>query len=365
MTFTTNRDHLSAALRKCAEMAHKTTIPILGCVLLRVHGDTLTLSATNLDMGIECSVKVEAGKDGAVCLPAKHLLSVVENCRELEVVVEVKGLQAVITSGKSRFKMAGLEAGEFPSMEKVSGPKIVIGEPELGRMIKATFPFVSWLDIPSKIILNGICFESKDGNLTLTATDGQRLATTTRDAKCAQGPGFILPNPAIPHLRRLIGFDKEATITASERRVSFETSLGCLWTKVIEGNYPNWRRVIPTLETAPIKIERELLKECISRGAMGSFKDDKHHGNMTLRIASGEMECSAASAQRGESVDSLAVDYSGPELALMVQPDFILQALTALDDDMVGLNYHPENNALLITAIAFTSLIKLLVPAKE
>lgn len=362
MIFTTNRDHFSAALRKCVEMAHKQTMPILGCVLLRVTGDQLSISATTLDMWISATVKIEAGKDGAVCLNARQLLSVVDNCRELEVVLEVKQGTASISSGKSKFKIAGMDAAEFPAMPEVVGEKVSVEQPVLVKMLKATEKAAS-VDYDNRRILCGVYFQFREDKLTLVATDGRRLAETTSDAKADEGSFFILPDMALPHLKRILGFDGDAIIRCDGKMVSFACSLGTLWSKVIEGNFPNYKQVIPKYETPPIKIERELLKECVERGMVGSYADDKILPKIQFRFTKGELECSAMTAQRGESMDSLAIDYDGPDVTLNLNPHYLLDCLASVPDDLVGLNFRDELSPLVITGIAFLSVIMVMKPA--
>ncbi len=352
MTFTTNRDHLSAALRKCAEATSKQTMPVLGCVLLRIKGDTLHISATDLDMGIQCLVKVEAAREGAVCLPAKHLLACVLACPNLEVKMEAGGdLSAILKSGSAKFKLYGIDAKEFPPTEKIIGTSFSLPESELATILRRVSYAMS--DNEARYILMGVYFEFKDGEFCVVATNGRQLSKAKAKAKAKDG-NFILPAKTVMVLQKFLGGDKEVTLTFSDRAVSFECAAGTIQSKIVEGSYPNYRQVIPKETKHRVKIERELMAECVQRGGLAIGEKD-----ISVRFAFTKhvLTISSQSPERGDASADMAIVYDGPEINIALDKTFVLPMLANLTENEIEIGLKDELSPFVTTVPDFISVI--------
>lgn len=353
MTFTTNRDHLSSALRKCAEVAHKQTMPVLGSVLLRVSGPTLHLSATDLEVGLECQVAIESGRDGSICLPAEHLLACVDVCPNLEVKMEVSDLSAVLKSGSAKFKLHGMDAQEFPPTQKIIGISFSLPEAELAPMLRKVSYAMS--NDAHRYILQGVYFEFKDEEFCVVATNGRQLSKAKAKAKAkAKDGGFILPAKAVLLLQKFLGRDKDVTLTFSERAVSFECAAGTIQSKIVEGSYPNYRQVIPKETEHRVKIERELMAECVQRGGLAISEN-----NTSTRFAFTKhiLTISSRSSEYGDASADMAIVYDGPEIQIALNIGYLLPVLANLTQDEIEIGLQDELSPFVLTVPDFISII--------
>jgi DNA polymerase-3 subunit beta len=230
----------------------RTTLPILSNVLLRAEGEKLEFTATDLDVTISCGVEAKIKKPGASTVPVKRLFGIVRelNNAEIDLDVDEKNLCS-IRSGPSFYKIHGLSADEFPALPTFKEEKkVVVVQETVKTMMKKTAFAVSTDE--SRYVLNGIFFSLKDHKLTLVATDGRRLALVDEEvdiSEKSQGE-FIVPAKAVNELNRLLQDKGEVELRYAENQASFTLrdergSSVLIITKLIEGNYPNYRQVIP------------------------------------------------------------------------------------------------------------------------
>src|SRR5229473_3614283 len=227
----------------------RTTLPILSNVLMRAEADKLEFTATDLDVTIACAVEAKVKKPGASTVPVKRLFGIVRELSNSEIDLEVDEKNAcTIRSGPSFYKINGLSADEFPPLPKFKeDKKIVLPQEKIRGMMKKTSFAISTDE--SRYVLNGIFFSLKEHKLTMVATDGRRLALTDEDvdvSEKSQGE-FIIPAKAVNELNRLLQEKGELEIRCSENQAAFELKDDkgfsiLITTKLIEGNYPNYRQ---------------------------------------------------------------------------------------------------------------------------
>lgn len=349
MKFKIHRDHFSNGLQQVLNVVgSKATMPILSNVLIEAEGDTISLTTTNLDLGICTRIKATVEKEGAVTLPVKRLATIVKELPNSDVKVEASpNNQVKITSGGSHFKIMGISRDEFPALPEFSDDRsFTIEQGTLAGMIKS----VSYAQSSdeTRYMLNGVYFnfieaeEGSSGRLSLVATDGRRLAKTDHEMEVGEGMSgsLILPAKTVSELVRLLDKGESLKIAFNDRRVAFQIHTKAdtagfvgdihLVSKVVEGNYPNYQQVIPKETHQRIKIERELFLQSIHRAAL--VTTDKSN-QVKIQISNNLMELSASSPDFGESHESLAVDYSGPDLQVAFNPQFLMDPLKALTKD--------------------------------
>ena len=352
MKFKIHRDHFSNGLQQVLNVVgSKASMPILSNVLIEADGETLSLTTTNLDLGICARIKANVEEPGSITLPVKRLATIVKELPNSDVKVEsAANNQVKIASGGSNFKIMGIGRDEFPALPEFSDDRsFTIEQATLAGMLKS----VSYAQSSdeTRYMLNGVYFtftESEDaegtGRLSLVATDGRRLAKIDHEMEVGEGlsGSLILPAKTVSELTRLLDKGESLKIDFNDRRVAFQIHTKDetdgfvgniqLVSKVVEGNYPNYQQVIPKETHQRIKVERELFLQSIHRAAL--VATDKSN-SVKIQISNNLMELSASSPDFGESHESLAIDYSGPDLQVAFNPAFLMDPLKALTKDEI------------------------------
>ena len=345
MKFKINRDHFSHGLSQVLNVVgSKAAMPILSNVLIEAEKDCISLTTTNLDLGIRCKIKAEVKEAGSVTLPVKRLATIVRELPNVDVSFDATANHQVkIASGGSNFRIMGIGAEEFPKLPDTTDDKNhELDQGELATML-GNVAYAQSTD-ETRYILNGVYFNFKDGKLALVATDGRRLALVSKElAVPAAGTGaIILPAKTVAELLRLLGKGEKLKIAFNERRAAFQIETGkesggltdsiYLFSKVVEGNYPNYQQVIPKETHQRIKLERELFLQCVHRAALVTSEKSN---SVKIKLSSNLLEITASSPDFGEAHESMAISYSGPDLQVAFNPQFVMDPLRALTKDEV------------------------------
>ncbi|HLP25037.1 MAG TPA: DNA polymerase III subunit beta [Acidobacteriota bacterium] len=345
MKFKINRDHFSNGLAQVLNVVgSKAAMPILSNVLIEAEKDQISLSTTNLDLGIRCKIKAEVKEGGSVTLPVKRLATIVRELPNVDVTVDAAANHQVkIASGGSNFKIMGIGAEEFPKLPDTGDDKTFsLEQAELAGML-GNVAYAQSTD-ETRYILNGVYFNFKDGKLSLVATDGRRLALVAKEmpVPAASAGAIILPAKTVSELLRLLGKGDQLKIAFNDRRAAFQidtnkdnsglTDAIYLFSKVVEGNYPNYHQVIPKETHQRIALERELFLQCVHRAALVTSEKSN---SVKIKLSANLLEITASSPDFGESHESMAIAYSGPDLQVAFNPQFIMDPLRALTKDQV------------------------------
>ena len=345
MKFKINRDHFSNGLAQVLNVVgSKATMPILSNVLIEAEKDYISLTTTNLDLGIRCKIKADVKETGSVTLPVKRLATIVRELPNVDVTFDATpNHQVKLTSGGSTFRIMGIGKEEFPPLPEFGDEKsFTLEQAELTAMIKS----VSYAQSSdeTRYILNGVYFNFRDGKLSLVATDGRRLALISKELEVpAESAGsIILPAKTVSELTRMLDKGEKLKIAFNDRRASFQINTDkdssglvdsiYLYSKVVEGNYPNYQQVIPKETHQRIKLERELFLECVHRAALVTSEKSN---SVKIKLTSNLLEITAQSPDFGEAHESMAIAYSGPDLQVAFNPAFVLDPLKALSKDEV------------------------------
>ena len=324
----------------------RTTLPILSNVLMRAEGDRLEFTATDLDVTIACSVEAKVKKGGASTVPVKKLFGIARELggTEIELEVDEKNVSNV-RSGPSFFKIHGLGADEFPPVQKMKeDKKVVLPQATVRGMLRKT-SFAMSTD-ESRYVLNGIFLSLKDHKLTMVATDGRRLALVEEEVDVgekSQGE-FIIPAKAVNELNRLLQEKGDVEIKFSENHAAFalkdEKGQSILiLTKLIEGNYPNYRQVIPSEAKERVTFMREELLHALKRA---EIMTSEKANSVKFTFGKNNLAITANSPEVGEARESLAINYKGKEMAVAFNPKYVIDPLSALGDDEVYLELIDE-----------------------
>lgn len=353
MKFKINKDHFSNGLQQVLNVVgSRATMPILSNVLIEAEEGHISLTTTNLDLGIRCRIKADVSEPGGLTLPVRKLATIVRELPQNEVFIETSdNNQAKITSGGSNFKIMGISTEEFPPLPTFENRHVFeLSQTEIVSMLKSVSYGQS--SDENRYILNGVYFNFADEKMTLVATDGRRLALTALDTEISEdnAGSLILPAKTVAELERLMGKGEKVKIAFNDRQAAFEISIDdasdaglvdhlYLVSKIVEGNYPNYRQVIPKETEHRVKIERELMLECVHRAAL--VTSDKSN-SVKLKVSKNLLEISGSSSEYGESHESMAIAYDGPEVQVAFNPQFLMEPLKALTKDEVFFEFKDE-----------------------
>jgi DNA polymerase-3 subunit beta len=342
MKFSISKEALLEGLQKVQHVVStRTTLPILSNVLLVAKNGRLTFTTTDLDVGITGSVEAKIEKEGATTLPAKRLVNIVRElpASEVQISVDAKNV-ASIESGPSFFKIIGLGQDDFPPLPDFEGAKEFRMPQQLLRDgLKKTAYAISTDE--TRYVLNGIYTSFREGKLTLVATDGRRLAMVENDLDfpASHECDVIVPTKAVQELMRLLGDSGEVLIRLSDSQISFSIGDHLLISKLIEGNYPNYRQVIPGDSTERVELPRESMFETVRRVSL--LSSDKSN-SVKLVFGPNSVEVTANSPDVGEARETMEVAYSGKPMQIAFNPEFLMAPLRNLESDTIYLDLIDE-----------------------
>ena len=352
MKFKINQDHFSNGLQQVLNVvATRSTMPILGNVLIEASDGHISLTTTNLDLGIRCRIKADVSENGGTTLPVRKLATIVRELPQSDVFIETgENNQAKITSGGSLFKIMGIGTEEFPPLPTFENRKVFdLSQDEIVNMLKSVS--YSQSTDENRYILNGVYFSFADEKITLVATDGRRLALTALETEITEENtgSLILPAKTVAELERLLGKGEKLKIAFHERQVAYEMGSDAddrgliaelyLGSKIVEGKYPNYRQVIPKETEHRVKVERELMLECVHRAAL--VTSDRSI-SVKLKVSKNLLEISGSSSEYGESHETMAIAYDGPEVQVAFNPQYLMEPLKALTKDEVFFEFKDE-----------------------
>lgn len=346
MKITIAKDQIISGLQSVQNVVgSRTTLPILSNVLVHAENGRVEFTATDLDVTVACSVDAKVEKSGATTIPVKKLFGIVRELNgEIEIETDDKNITTIRSAG-SFFKVHGLAADEFPPLPKFKDDKkVALTQENIRAMLKKTSFAVSTDE--SRYVLNGIFISLKDSKMTLVATDGRRLALVDEEVNLGEKSTgeFIVPAKAVNELHRLLQEKGEVELKFGENQASFalkdEKGFSVLLiTKLIEGNYPNYKQVIPGEAKERIPLNREEFLAALRRA---EIMTSEKANSVKLTFGRNALAITANSPEVGEARESLAVNYKGKEMAIAFNPRYLIDPLTALTEDEVYLELIDE-----------------------
>lgn len=347
MNLTISKEQLINGLQAVQNVVStRTTLPILSNVLLRADGDRLEFTATDLDVTITSAVEAKVKKGGASTVPVKKLFGIVRELASAEIDLQVDEKNVCsIQSGASFYKINGLSADEFPPPPKFGDDrKVTLPQETVRGMMKKTSFAIS--SDESRYVLNGIFISLKDHKMTMVATDGRRLALADEEvdvSEKSQGE-FIVPSKAVNELNRLLQDKGEIEMRYADNQAAFalkdeKGATILIISKLIEGNYPNYRQVIPAETKERVALVREEFLHALRRA---EIMTSEKSNSVKLNFGKNRLEITANSPEVGEAKETLAINYKGPEMAIAFNPKYMIDPLNALANDEVFLELIDE-----------------------
>jgi len=325
-------------------ISQKSSLPILGNVLLETDNSTLKLTATDLDIGICSIVPAEIISEGSITIPARKFFDIVRSFPEdSEISLSMKKNNFVnIRSGKAQFRIIGLPKEEFPLLPVFKDKdSIVIENSMLREMMNLTEFAVSKDD--TRYVLNGMLFTIKGEDVCIAATDGRRLAVIRKKLpkKTLVDREVIIPTKTAQEVRRMLTEDGEVGIKFSDNQVLFSFPNSFILSRLIEGEYPNYRNVIPERTEKEIKVARE---DFLSATRRASIFTDQDSLAVKLSIKKKKMTISKNTPYLGEAKEELTIDYSGTdEFEIGFNPKYLTDVLKNLPEDDIVLEVNDSS----------------------
>ncbi|HEY9225838.1 MAG TPA: DNA polymerase III subunit beta [Gemmatimonadaceae bacterium] len=348
MRFTISREKLQEGLAAVtASIPAKTTLPVLANIMVEATEKGIRLSGTDLDIAVTTEVAADVETPGAITIPAKKLSEIARELPPAPVRVAAAGEQRVtLDCGRTHFKILGLPRDEFPAFPNVRfNESWRIRSGDLQKLIAHTSFAVSTEE--SRPILNGVLWELKPEMMRMVATNGHRLAKMEMPIKSGGAPAsdLIVPPKALDQIRRLFPEDEELEIAKGDNHLGFRSPFTAVFTRLIEGPYPNYDQVIPRDNNRVAIADRTALTSALRR--MSIIASDQTH-RIRLAFNAGMLKFSVQTPDLGEATDELAVRYSGDPLDIGFNANYLLEILRYIPTEEVRLTFKaPERAATL------------------
>jgi len=344
MKFTITRERLHDGLSAVApSVPAKTTLPVLSNILVEAVKDGLRLSGTDLDIAVSTMVPADVDTEGSVTLPAKKLVEIVRELPSAAVRVTSSGEQRIhLECGRSKFKLLGIAKEEFPNFPPVKFDRAwSVTSADLLKLINHVSFAASTEE--SRPILNGVLWELRADRMRMVATNGHRLARM--DVAVSGGKesaDLIVPPKALEQIRRLFGAADVIEIARSENHLGFRSGDTRVFTRLIEGPYPNYEQVIPRENDKAATIDKEALAAALRR--VGVVASDQTH-RVRLAFSGGVLRFAVSTPDLGEAQDEIAITYEGDTLEIGFNANYLLEILKYMPTDEVRFTFKAPERA--------------------
>jgi DNA polymerase III subunit beta len=365
MRFSIQREGLLRPLQQViGAVERRQTMPILANVLIRADKSVVSVTTTDLEVELVAQVDEVNASDGEVTLPARKLLDI---CRalpeEAQLELNADGDRVVVTSGRSRFTLSTLPAADFPALDDIAVSKeLEISERELRHLILKTSFAMANQDV--RYYLNGLMLEVEENGVRTVATDGHRLALcelkTTVDVSSSQQ--VIVPRKGVQELLRLLEDSDERVrlqIGSSHIRVTLP---GLRFTsKLIDGRFPDYERVIPRDGDQVMRVERESMRKALSRASI--LSNEKYRG-IRLVLGEGHLRIQAHNPEQEEAEDEIEAEYTGKAMEIGFNVTYLLDVLNTVEGDTVEATFKDANSSVLLRDPGATDALYVVMPMR-
>ena len=336
MKFDTTKEILVKGIQEVQNAINpKTTLPILANILIESWKDGVSLTATDLDIGITSILPVKPGVEGAVTIPAKKFFDIIKELPEGGVSISVKKNNLVhIEALNCVFKIMGLPKDEFPQLPDFKDKdSMTIQRGKLKKMLALTNFAISKDE--TRYVLNGVLFVVKPSYIRIVATDGRRLAMVEEKTQLPKTleRKVIIPAKTISELGKLLGDEGDVKICFGNNQVSFDMGPTKVVSRLIEGEFPNYEQVIPKEIKDKVGIGRPKFLSATKRAALFTNSDSLA---VKLELTKDKMVLSKSAPYIGEAREEIVVDYKGKDLSIGFNPDYLVDVLKNLNEEVVN-----------------------------
>ena len=349
MNFNIKRSDLQPCLQCVSgNIDRRQTLPILSNLLFDIKPNSFSVTTTDMEVELVVEVKVKLGESTRLTLPARKLLDI---CRSLpddsELEFNIKDEKAHIESGKSKFTLATLPAQEYPVIDiNEETIDFNLSYDKLIGLLENTQFAMAQQDV--RYYLNGLMLEISSGNLKAVATDGHRLAFDETDVETSSNEDrqIIIPRKGVTELIRLLqSSQNEANIRVSKNHIQVTSGKLSFTSKLIDGKFPDYQRVIPELSETIVVADREELKNSLARVSI--LSNEKYRG-VKMIFSNDSLRVLAHNPEKEEAEEEVNIVYQGDEMEIGFNVSYLIDALTAIDNKKVKLSILNPNSSCLI-----------------
>ena len=368
MKFTATREQILQPLQGVIGVVErKQTMPVLANVLITARGagssGRIGITGTDLEVELVASGDAVVQSAGEVTVPGRKLLEIARALPEkCQVTLSLEGDKVKISGGRSRFVLSSLPAAEFPVVDEIHGQQaLVVSQADLKRLIEKTHYSMAQQDVC--YYLNGTLLETDGNVLRSVATDGHRLAIaeTTLATKGKQMQQVIVPRKGILELQRILGSEGDVELTIGTNHIRATIGDVRFTSKLIDGKFPEYGRVIPANPTKIVSADRELLRQSLHRTAI--LSNEKYRG-VRLNVGKNMLTVQAHNPEQEEAEDQVEINYQGDEVEIGFNVTYLLDALSAVEGDSVELGLTDSNSSCLIRSPATANVRYVIMPMR-
>ncbi|MEW9797859.1 DNA polymerase III subunit beta [Alteromonas sp. CYL-A6] len=349
MKFTISREKFLQPLQLVSgAVERRHTLPILSNVLIKVSEDALWLTGTDLEVELISSVKLEGDyTEGEITVPAKKLFDIIRGLSEgTHIDFSLDGNKALIRAGRGRYTLSTLSANDYPNLEDWEGEvEFELSCSDVKRLIDSTAFSMAQQDV--RYYLNGMSLETEDNVIRTVATDGHRLALCRLTYETSlPARQVIIPRKGVLEISRLIGEDdKSLKIQIGANHLRIFSSDFIFTSKLVDGRFPDYRRVLPKDGDKVVLASKAVLKEAFSRAAI--LSNEKFRG-VRLNLSNNELKITANNPEQEEAEEIVDIDYQGEDLEIGFNVAYLIDVLNALVSDKTKINLSDSNASALI-----------------
>lgn len=356
-------DLLQALNTVTRAVAARSTAPVLECVHIEAADDRLTLMCTDLSMGIETALIADVREDGALLLPARMLHEIVRKLPAGEVAVEQKDLGVVIRASGSRTSLMGLSAGEFPAMPEIDEAASLLMDQRLLRDMVRQTSFAAAAE-ENNPVLTGLLLEAEEDSLSVVALDRFRLAL--RKGKLRQPVAgslkAIIPARSMNEIARMLSDDEEEiSLGVGKTHVLLELGGTRVTVRLLDGDFINYRQLIPAAQKITALIEREAFAACVDRAALIA-RDTKNH---LINLAIDDDKVIVTSqGETSNFYEELPVELQGPGLEIAFNVRYVSDVVGAVADENIAMHFTSPVSPCVVTPMSGDEYLYLLLPVR-
>jgi DNA polymerase III subunit beta len=350
MKLTAAREDLLAPLQSVIGVVERRqTMPVLANVLLAARENRLSVTGTDLEVELVATCTVSVQQSGDITVPGRKLLDIFRSLPEkVSVTLSTEGERVSVRAGRSRFTLSSLPASEFPLVEEINAQQtLTMPQGEFRRLIDKTHFSMAQQDV--RYYLNGLLLETDGKALRAVATDGHRLALceTELSGKARTSQQVIVPRKGVLELQRILGTENNIELAVGTNHVRAQIGEIRFTSKLIDGRFPEYARVIPSNPPKTVGADRESLRQALQRTAI--LSNEKYRG-IRLTARPDLLTLQAHNPEQEEAEDQVEVSYQGEEVEIGFNVNYLLDALSAIEGDKVEIGLTDSNSSCLIHA---------------
>jgi len=363
MKLTATREEILAPLQSVIGVVERRqTMPVLANVLLSARENRLAITGTDLEVELVAAAKVGVEQPGDITVPGRKLLDIFRALPDgVNVTLSTEAERIIVRAGRSRFTLSTLPAAEFPVVEEINAAQTLsLAQGEFRRLIDKTHFSMAQQDV--RYYLNGLLLETQESVLRAVATDGHRLALSemalSAPAKAGQ---VIVPRKGVLELQRILGTEGEVQLAIGSNHVRAQVGDIRFSSKLIDGRFPEYGRVIPAHPSKVVQADRDLLRQALQRTAI--LSNEKYRG-IRLGVRTDLLTVQAHNPEQEEAEDQVEVVYAGDEVEIGFNVNYLLDALSAIEGDKVEIGLTDSNSSCLIHAPGLTQTRYVVMPMR-